>query len=214
MNHPVLFFLIIGLTCFWSVEAIDLNQAKEQKCSDLTPDVDMSWLGAQTVWYHPLWSQFSIWKFAVDGHGLNWPEERTAQEIVKLGCSFWKPPSNTTFFGATVLYDTVVTPQEIIWRKQGQSGEFRRFRYVFTDNKSFLLATNCWEDNEASWILLSPFTSLPSSTLQKIIWHIKSLGFKEENVVRNPSSYCKDHPPPPPPPSSYYDNDNNVELFD
>jgi len=203
----LVFFFLIGLT-FWSVEAIDLNEAREQKCTDLTPDVDMAWLGAQKVWYYPIWNLFEIYKFAADGHGVNWVQERTAHQIVKLGCSFWKPPSSTTFFGATVLYDTVVTPQEIIWRKEGESGVFRRFRYVFTDNKSFVLGTNCYEDNEASWIVLSPFSSLPSSTLEKIVWHIKSLGFKESNIVYNPASYCKDyaHPPPPPPSPSYYDN--------
>lgn len=69
-------------------------------------------------------NKMDIWAFARDALGEEFANEKSAEEIVGLGCNIWTPPTNTTFFGAHVAFDVVVTTEEVIYRRQKSNGKF------------------------------------------------------------------------------------------
>lgn len=58
------------------------------------------------------------------------------------------------------------------------------------DNKSYVLGATCWDDNEASWAVLSTVQNLEPKSRTDILKYIKSLGFDENKAVDENYAYC------------------------
>lgn len=67
--------------------------------------------------------KLDIWAFARDARGEAFANEKSAEEIVKLGCSTWGAGHHASFFGSPVSYDVVITNEEFVFKKKNSYGE-------------------------------------------------------------------------------------------
>lgn len=65
------------------------------------------------------------------------------------------------------------------WPKEGK-GYSGTVYTTMTDNSTFLFTPFCTKDGEMAWGLGSTLPSLPKKTLEKVLAHARSLGFKKQ----------------------------------
>ncbi len=63
---------------------------------------------------------------------------------------------------------------------------------TLTDNASYVFMAVCWDDNQASWGVMSTTATLPEETVKLIHEHAESLGFKKEYFEELRYTNCKD----------------------
>ncbi|OXA58400.1 uncharacterized protein LOC110847258 isoform X2 [Folsomia candida] len=185
--------LIINLFALVIIASgLDEDAVKELKCSAVSsPDsgIDLKWFGSINQFYVPLWNQLYATRTAADL--LSQDARHIPFEAVQpASCLTMNKDSTISGFGRQVKYNITGDETSITFRAPWSGAKTGKFSFHMMDNKSYVLGATCWDDNEASWAVLSTVQNLEPKSRTDILKYIKSLGFDENKAVDENYAYC------------------------
>jgi len=188
-------FGVFGVSLFLAscVAGLDEEAAKELRCLD-APDPDivglnLTWLGTVDPFYIPLWSKLYATRVASDIF-LRDPSSIGYNEVQPSSCLAFNKNNIIQAWGRQGLYNITADETGLTFRGPWVGSKSGKFSFHLTDNKSYVLGITCWEDDEASWALLTKNQFLDPNIKFDVYAYVRSLGFDLNKAVSEDYSRC------------------------
>jgi len=170
--------------------AVDDSKAKEKKCMPHSgKSVDLNWLGGAKILYVPLWNPLSHCRKASIQLGKS-VKDLTMGDVSKPACFEFYQDAKAKGFGATAQHIVTINATHLVCSGTKDIPLKSVYSYDLTDNKTFLLSILCWEDGEASWLVLSCHKELAPESKKLILDYVASKGFNPKVAIAEDYKTC------------------------
>jgi len=172
--------------------ALEEDLVKELKCNQIPApkiDLDLNWFGSINQFYLPIWNQLYATRTAADLFGrhsryISW------NDVQPSSCLIFRKDNTVAAFGQKILYNITGSATDIKFKAPWAGSKLGHFNFHMTDNKSFVLGITCWDDNEATWAVISSEPYLETSTRRQILDYVTRIGFDERKAIDENYGLC------------------------
>jgi len=167
------------------------NAVKEMAC--ISPGVDTSlnwkWVYSKDKWYIPLWSKLELYRVAEDL--IQKKVRDISEQEIEQPCVVSNKEFTTWGFNQTgVRFITQLDDDFVLHFESANGGMKGKYYMALTDNENFVVGITCWEDNQASWTVMSTKPYLNPGIKEVLVDYLKSHGFNMDFLVEDRYENC------------------------